>query len=46
VQRRASAIPAFREALLCEGVDTLLAGDVDTGYYDPDAQGSSPVDGD
>jgi DNA-binding phage protein len=31
VQARVLADPAFREALLREGVDTLLAGDIDTG---------------
>ena len=31
VQRRVTRDPAFRDALLREGVDTLLAGDVDTG---------------
>jgi DNA-binding phage protein len=31
VQKRVERDPAFRDALLREGVDTLLAGDVDTG---------------
>jgi len=31
VQARVQRDPAFREALLAEGVDALLAGDVDTG---------------
>jgi DNA-binding phage protein len=31
VQARAQRDPAFREALLAEGVDALLAGDMDTG---------------
>jgi DNA-binding phage protein len=31
VQARAQRDPAFREALLTEAVDALLAGDVDTG---------------
>jgi hypothetical protein len=31
VQRRVADDPKFREALLREGVDTLLAGDVDSG---------------
>jgi DNA-binding phage protein len=31
VQRRIADDPKFRDALLREGVDTLLAGDVDTG---------------
>jgi hypothetical protein len=31
VQRHAAADSAFAEALLREGVDTMLAGDVDTG---------------
>jgi DNA-binding phage protein len=31
VQRRVAADPAFAEALLREGVDTMLAGDIDTG---------------
>ena len=31
VQKRVARDPAFRDALLREGVDTLLAGDVDTG---------------
>lgn len=31
IQARAKADPAFREALLTEGVDALIAGDVDTG---------------
>ena len=31
VQKRAARDPAFRDALLREGVDTLLAGGVDTG---------------
>lgn len=31
VQRRVAADPAFAEALLREGIDTMLAGDVDTG---------------
>jgi len=31
IQARALADPAFREALLKEGVDALIAGDVDTG---------------
>ena len=31
VQGRVRSDPAFRDALLCEGVETLLGGDVDTG---------------
>jgi hypothetical protein len=31
VQKRVERDPAFRDAMLREGVDTLLAGDVDTG---------------
>lgn len=31
IQARALADPAFREALLKEGVDALIAGDVDVG---------------
>ena len=31
IQARAQRDPAFRDALLAEGVDTLLSGDVDTG---------------
>jgi DNA-binding phage protein len=31
VQRRAADDPAFGQALLREGIDTMLAGDVDTG---------------
>jgi DNA-binding phage protein len=31
VQRHVAADPAFAEALLREGVDTMLAGDIDTG---------------
>lgn len=31
VQRHVAADPAFAEALLREGIDTMLAGDVDTG---------------
>ena len=31
VQARVQADPAFRDALLREGVDALLSGDVDTG---------------
>lgn len=31
VQARVAADPAFRDALLREGVETLLAGDLDTG---------------
>jgi DNA-binding phage protein len=31
IQARAQRDPAFREALLAEGVDALLSGDVDTG---------------
>jgi hypothetical protein len=31
VQKRVASDPAFGEALLREGIDTLLAGDVDTG---------------
>ncbi len=31
VQRRAAEDPAFGTALLREGIDTMLAGDVDTG---------------
>ena len=31
VQARVQANPAFREALLREGIKTLLSGDVDTG---------------
>ncbi len=31
VQARVLADPAFREALLREGIETMLAGDVDTG---------------
>jgi hypothetical protein len=31
VQKRLNSDPAFKEALLREGIDTMLAGDVDTG---------------
>lgn len=31
VQKRIAGDPAFGAALLCEGIDTMLAGDVDTG---------------
>ena len=31
VQRRVAEDPAYAEALLREGIDTMLAGDVDTG---------------
>ena len=31
VQKRVERDPAFRDAMLREGVDTLLAGDVETG---------------
>ena len=31
VQKRVASDPAFRMALLLEGIDTLLAGDVDAG---------------
>jgi DNA-binding phage protein len=31
VQKRVARDPAFAEALLREGIDTMLAGDVDTG---------------
>jgi DNA-binding phage protein len=31
VQRHVAADPAYGEALLREGIDTMLAGDVDTG---------------
>lgn len=31
VQARVQADPAFRDALLREGIETLLSGDVDTG---------------
>lgn len=31
MQARAQTDPAFREALLTEGVDALISGDVDTG---------------
>jgi hypothetical protein len=31
VQRHVAADPAFGDALLREGIDTMLAGDVDTG---------------
>lgn len=31
VQRRVTRDPAFAAALLCEGVDIMLAGDVDAG---------------
>ena len=31
VQRNVAADPAFGEALLREGIDTMLAGDIDTG---------------
>lgn len=31
VRRHVAADPAFAEALLREGIDTMLAGDVDTG---------------
>lgn len=31
VQTRVAREPAFGEALLCEGIDTMLSGDVDTG---------------
>ena len=31
VQARVQADPAFREALLREGIETMLGGDVDTG---------------
>src|ERR1700678_2562310 len=31
VQKRVAAAPGFRDALLREGIDTMLSGDVDTG---------------
>src|ERR1700730_2672024 len=31
VQKRVASVPGFGEALLREGIDTMLAGDVDTG---------------
>ena len=31
VQKRIASDPAFADALLREGIDTMLAGDVDTG---------------
>jgi hypothetical protein len=31
VQKRVATDPAFGEAMLREGIDTMLAGDVDTG---------------
>jgi len=31
VQKRAARDPSFREALLREGINTMLAGDIDTG---------------
>jgi hypothetical protein len=31
VQKQVASDPAFGEALLREGIDTMLAGDVDTG---------------
>ena len=31
VQRQAASDPAYSEALLREGIDTMLAGDIDTG---------------
>src|SRR5580692_3483070 len=31
VQRHVAADPSYRQALLREGIDTMLAGDVDTG---------------
>ena len=31
VQKRIARDPAFADALLREGIDTMLAGDVDTG---------------
>jgi len=31
VQRRIARDPSFRDALLREGIDTMLSGDVDTG---------------
>ena len=31
VQKRVACDPAFADALLREGIDTMLAGDVDTG---------------
>ena len=31
VQRQIAEDPAYAEALLCEGIDTMLTGDVDTG---------------
>src|SRR5215471_2352767 len=31
VQRQAASDPAYGEALLREGIDTMLAGDIDTG---------------
>src|SRR5208337_2688717 len=31
VQKHVAQDPAFAEALLCEGIDLMLAGDVDTG---------------
>jgi hypothetical protein len=37
LQRHVAAEPAFAEALLREGVDTMLAGDVDTGKAIPQA---------
>jgi hypothetical protein len=33
--QRVASDPAFGEALLREGIDTMLAGDVDTGKGDP-----------
>jgi hypothetical protein len=31
VQKRIASDPGFRDALLREGIDTMLSGDVDTG---------------
>lgn len=31
IRERAQSDPAFRAALLCEGIETFLAGDVETG---------------
>jgi len=35
MQKRVASGPAFGEALLREGIDTMLAGDVDTGKAIP-----------